>query len=73
MQGCRLKTKSSGIRCKNFAIQSWSCCRMHGVCGSPETVQGFSTPKSGLLKHEYSSRKNFGEFKKIKKVISEFY
>lgn len=51
MQRCKAKSKRSGAQCKNFAIKSWSVCRMHGARGGPKTKQGLFACKKGPYRH----------------------
>ncbi len=68
MQRCRAKSKRSGKQCKNYAINDYGVCRMHGARGGPKTEEGFLACKEAPLKHGCYSREALDELQLLRKL-----
>lgn len=71
MSQCRAKSKRSGVRCKNHAVQGKSVCRMHGAFAGPKTPAGISRIKQANTKHGWFSKEAFEEKRVFREMIKE--
>lgn len=69
MQRCKAKSKRSGDRCRNYAVNGWSVCRMHGARGGPNTAKGLTICKMAALKHGHYSKESRLKRQKLRQLL----
>lgn len=71
MQRCKAQSKRSGFQCKNYALQHYSVCRMHGAKGGPKTDNGLLICKEAPFKHGFYSKESKEEMKLMRDLIKK--
>lgn len=71
MQRCKAKSKRSGEQCKNYAINGYGVCRMHGAKGGPKTQLGLQVCKQAPMRHGFYSKEAIGELKESRDLMKK--